>query len=131
MDENNSTKKYPSNEQPSQNKNKATVDVYRDLLRVEVRALVSRVGELTQTVGDLFTEVSHIAIQLESSTSSVEQSTAGINYCRSQLGDLKQTTAKWETQLEALQKRIQDTEDRMESLEVQMDTNLYLQGGQE
>ena len=108
------------------NRNKSTVDVYRDLLRVEVRALVGRVGELTQTVGDLFTEVSHIAIQLEQSSNRTDQAAGGVHYCRTELGAVKQSLSNCELQLGDLRKNMQDAESKITDLESQVATNTVL-----
>jgi chromosome segregation ATPase len=98
-------------------RNKRTVEIFRDLLQVEVRSLISRVTELTSTVGDLFTEVNGIAIQLESSVTKVEQLTGGLSYCREEVGAIRKSISKWEGQLDGIKTRMEKAEEQLQVLQ--------------
>lgn len=75
-------------------KNKRTVEIYQDLVHVEVRSLVNRVTELTQTIGDVFTEVTALALQLEESTGKVDQIATSLEYCKDEIKKLKDKVAE-------------------------------------
>jgi chromosome segregation ATPase len=69
---------------------KRTVEIYQDLVQVEVRALVNRVTELTQTIGEVFSEVTALALQLEESSGKVEQISTSLEYCKDELKKLRE-----------------------------------------
>jgi peptidoglycan hydrolase CwlO-like protein len=75
-------------------KNKRTVEIYQDLVHVEVRSLVNRVTELTQTIGDVFGEVTALALQLEESSGKVEQLGTSLEYCKDEIKKLKDKVAE-------------------------------------
>ncbi len=82
--------------------NKSTVDIYKELVHVEVRALVGRVSELTQTIGDVFTEVTALALQLEESSGKVDQLSTSLSYCREEITKLKTRVDAHATKIGAL-----------------------------
>lgn len=82
--------------------NRATVDIYKELVHVEVRSLVTRVAELTQTIGDVFTEVTALALQLEESSGKVEQLTTSLDYCKDEVQKLKLRVNEHAQQLKQL-----------------------------
>lgn len=96
---------------------KRTVEIYRDLLQVEVRALVGRVTELTQTVGALFGEVNNIAVQIEESTSNMERVGNGLSYCRKEISSMKQTIHS----LDAIEERVTNAEKKLAEIQKQLD----------
>lgn len=102
---------------------KQTVEIYRDLLQVEVRALISRVSELTSTVGDLFVEVNGIAIQLEESVHKVDRVTGGLDYCREELGAIRKSIGKYEATVEAIKQKVDDSERQLVLIQEQLRTD--------
>jgi len=82
---------------------KETVEIYRDLVHIEVRGLVTRVTELTKTIGNVFTEVTALALQLEESTGTVDQLASSLDYCRSELKELKERVAEHTQRLDNVQ----------------------------
>lgn len=85
-------------------RNRSTVDIYKELVHVEVRSLVSRVTELTQTIGDVFTEVSALALQLEESSGKVDQLSTSLTYCKEEIAKLKTRVEEHALKLDALPK---------------------------
>lgn len=85
---------------------RGTMEIYRDLLHIEVRSLVQRVAELTGTVTELFGEVSTIAIQLEESVENMQRLSGGVDYCRDELGAIRQTIGAHESLVKQLQEKI-------------------------
>jgi len=97
--------------------NKRTVEIYRDLLQVEVRALVTRVSELTHTVGSLFGEVNLIAIQLEESIKHMERLSGRLVYCEEELSTIKKNLADYEKMVDDIHELVLNTENIMEALQ--------------
>ncbi len=81
-------------------KNKRTIDVYQDLVQVEVRSLVNRVTELTHTIGTVFAEVTTLALQIEESTGKVDQIATSLEYCKDEIKKLKERVEEHAAKLE-------------------------------
>jgi len=77
---------------PSQHRD--TVEVYKELVHIEVRALVTRVADLTNTISAVFTEVTALALQLEESSGKLEQLDTSLAYCRDEIKKLKELVKK-------------------------------------
>ena len=99
--------------------NKRTVEIYRDLLQVEVRALVSRVSELTQTVGALFGEVSSIAVQLEDSVNGMDRMSNSLSYCREEISLIKKTLSG--LNIADIRNRVERAEEKLKEIQNQLD----------
>lgn len=91
-------------------KNKTTIEVYRDLLQIEVKSLIGRVTQLTDTVGELFVEVNGIALQMEHTVDRLEQAHTGLDYCREEMSALKTTIIGHERLLSDIQTRMRTVE---------------------
>lgn len=96
---------------------RGTMEIYRDLLHIEVRSLVQRVAELTGTVGEMFGEVNTIAIQLEESVEKMHRLSGGVDYCRDELGAIRQTIGAHESQVKQLEKKISSLEAQVTELQ--------------
>lgn len=101
--------------------NKRTVEIYRDLLQVEVRALVSRVSELTQTVGSLFGEVHNLALQLEESVDTQDRLAGGLTFCREEISVIRRSLGRHETALDELRQQVVVIEEKMMEFITQSD----------
>ena len=101
---------------PNTPRNKTTVEVYRDLLQVEVKSLIGRVAELTDTVGNLFVEVNGIALQMEHAVDRLEQMKSGLEYCREEIRAINTTIAGHEKTLSDIQKRVKTVEEQLDRL---------------
>jgi chromosome segregation ATPase len=95
---------------------RTTVEMYRDLLQIEVRSLVQRVGELTGTVGEMFGEVNMIAIQLDESVVKMSRLTGGVDYCRTELGAIRETIRDKENMVNTLKDKIVDLEKQISEI---------------
>jgi len=78
--------------------------------------LVQRVAELTGTVGEMFGEVNTIAIQLEESVQKMHRLSGGVDYCRDELGSIRQTIGTHESMVKQLEAKISDLEDQISRL---------------
>jgi len=96
-------------------KSKRTIEIYRDLLQVEVRALVGRVAELTSTVNDLFTEVNNIALQLEESVAKSSRVNSGLSYCREEMRAVRKVAAESNKQIKDVQARVENLEKQLKA----------------
>lgn len=101
---------------PKTPKNKTTVEVYRDLLQIEVKSLIGRVTQLTDTVGELFVEVNGIALQMEHTVDRLEQTHTGLDYCRKEMTALKTTITGHEKLLSDIQTRMRTVESHLDRL---------------
>jgi len=101
---------------PTTPKNKTTVEIYRDLLQVEVKSLIGRVAGLTETVGNLFVEVNGIALQMEHTVDRLEQTHTGLDYCRKEMSAIRTNMAGHEKLLSEIQKRVQLVEATLEKI---------------
>jgi len=97
-------------------KNRSTVEVYRDLLQVEVKSLIGRVAELTDTVGNLFIEINGIALQIEQTVDRIGQVNTGLDYCREEIKTLRVTVTGYGKQLEDIRKKMQSTEEKLKKI---------------
>lgn len=95
---------------------RSTMEMYRDLLQIEVRSLVQRVAELTGTVGEMFGEVNTIALQLEESVQKMHRLSGGVDYCRDELGSIRQTIGAHENQVNQLKEKITQLEEQISEL---------------
>jgi len=75
---------------PPRGQHKETVEVYKELVYIEMRSLISRVAELTNTISDVFKEVTALALQTEEATGKIDQMSASLDYCREEIRKLKQ-----------------------------------------
>ncbi len=97
-------------------KNKSTIEVYRDLLQIEVKSLIGRVAELTDTVGSLFVEVNGIALQMEHTVDRLEQTHSGLDYCRKEMSTIKNNVTGHEKLLSDIQKRMRSVEEHLDRI---------------
>lgn len=71
-----------------QNKSKTTVELYRDLVNVEIRALVHRVAEVSTTVDQIFSMFEDLTIRLEESAVNTEQNRNRLAMAREEINRL-------------------------------------------
>jgi chromosome segregation ATPase len=85
-----------------------TAETYRVLLEVEVKSVIKRVGELTESTASLFEAVNDIALNIEEAVVRLERLSGGLQYCREEIG--------------ALHRRIQNHDDTIKQLQVKLGT---------
>jgi uncharacterized coiled-coil DUF342 family protein len=71
-------------------KNKSTVEIYKDLIYVEVRSLINRVTDITGTIESILREMTALALQTEEHSQKVKQNSIGLDYCRKEIKRLKE-----------------------------------------
>ena len=69
-------------------KSKTTVELYRDLVNVEIRALVQRVTEASTTIDQIFALFEDLAVRLEESTLNTEQNRNRLEMAREEIARL-------------------------------------------
>lgn len=94
----------------SDHKFKSTTEIYRDVVQVEVRALVQRVGELTTTVGALFEEVSAAALSLELTMENVQHLDGSIDQCKNDIQKLKSISSQYDETVGGLMAKVAQLE---------------------
>ncbi len=90
-----------------------TAETYRRLLEVEIKALLSRVNELTGTVADVFLETNAIALQLERAVGGLEQISGRQDFLSTEVTNIKSTLTLYEGIVGDFRKRIFGIEDRL------------------
>jgi len=101
-------------------KNKTTVEMYRDLLQVEVKSLMARVTELTTAVGAMFGEVNGIALQMENTVNKMGSMATGLDYCREEIKTIKNSISGYEKQLVDIQEKVKSAETKLHAINVKV-----------
>jgi len=94
-----------------------TVETYRELLHIEVRALVQRVAELTTTISSVFEEVNSVAMQLEIRSQKIDQLASSAEFQRSEINELKRLRRESDDSARQLESQINDLQKTVERLE--------------
>lgn len=89
---------------------KSTLDIYEQLIQVELRANVKRIGELTSTVDHLLVEVGSIALRIEEAVSGIDKMSSRVKFVRSEFDLLKKKINLQESNINALHQRIAQIE---------------------
>lgn len=95
-------------------RNRDTLDTYRQLLELEVRSLVNRVTEITNTVGALFLEVNDITLKIEEHFNKLEQE--GSDKSRSELTAVKRVLNAHTKQVVSIRESLAELVEKVETL---------------
>lgn len=98
----------------SQSRSRDTLDTYRQLLELEVKSLVNRVTEITNTVGQLFLEVNSITLKVEEHFNKLERE--GSDRSRSELSEVKRVLNAHTRQVIGIKTTLADLEKKIEEL---------------
>jgi len=104
-------------EKSTEVKNKSTIEIYRDLVNVEMRSLVHRVTETGNTIEQIFNLFEDLAMRLEEGTMQIEQNRKRLDIAREEIVNLhKKITAQHVEGLSILD-RVKELDSRLKKLE--------------
>ena len=95
----------------------STLEAYRQLLETEIKNLLARVGNLTNTQDELLVSVNDLTINLEEVVGAMERLETSRSYFREELQALQEATKKNEQYSRTLFKKLKSLQLRMEALE--------------
>lgn len=106
-----------SDEKTTTFKNKSTVELYRDLVNVEMRSLVHRVTETSNTIEQIFNLFEDLAMRLEEGTMQIEQNRKRLEMAKDEIASLSKKVAAQHSEGLSILARVRKLEGRLKKLE--------------
>ena len=101
-------------------KKRSTLETYQNLLEIEIKSLVQRIGEISQTVGQLFEAINEMAIKVEEDVSTMERVRGGVDFCRSEIAAINKLLSSKSLQIKQLEEKVASMRERLQALEAEV-----------
>ena len=98
-------------------KKKSTVEIYRDLVNVEMRSLVHRVTETSNTIEQIFKLFEDLAMRLEEGTMQIEQNRKRLDIAREEIVRLNKKVIAQHNEGLSILERVKELDARLQNLE--------------
>lgn len=98
-------------------KKKSTIEIYRDLVNVEMKSLVHRVTETSNTIEQIFLLFEDLALKLEEGTMQIEQNRRRLEIAKEEIARLSKTLESQFLQGKSILERVKALDSRLKKLE--------------